>query len=260
MLRKAGLTKNLFFEIKEKVIEETFEGPGAIKKKKRVTKVYGLDSTKSVRDLLMEILRERMENHKDKFVTKRLYEEFIGLEVKRNGKIEHSANTHDDLTFSYLMALYVWYEGKNLKENFGIEKASIKTDEDVDDIVFEPGVETVEIYEETERLQNELLSDATDSKSPMDKYDELKSQMGILYGQWMEQEEAKEKEALKQAFRDERFLKAYAYKYHLTKDDVDLIRSQTKDNELPPEAFIDGSLDKEYSHIQGNLAKYYNKV
>ena len=74
----------------------------------------------------MEILKERMIYHKDKFISPILYDELNGLEVKRNGKIEHSNNTHDDQVFSYLIALYVWYEGKNLMELYGIDKTSIK--------------------------------------------------------------------------------------------------------------------------------------
>jgi hypothetical protein len=30
------------------------------------------------------------------------------------------------------MAMYVWYDGKNLAENFGIRKSTIKTDENID--------------------------------------------------------------------------------------------------------------------------------
>ena len=59
--------------------------------------------------------------------------ELKGLEVKKNGKIDHSVNTHDDQIFSMLMALSVWYYGKNLTETWGIKKASIKTDESLDE-------------------------------------------------------------------------------------------------------------------------------
>ena len=52
------------------------------------------------------------------------------MQVKKNGKVEHSANSHDDSVFSYLMALYVWYDGENLAEKFNIMKNTIKTDED----------------------------------------------------------------------------------------------------------------------------------
>lgn len=262
LLRKAGLTKNLYYENKEKVIEEKFEGPGAIKKTKQLMRVYGLDSTKNVRELLIEILRERMDNHKDKFVTKRLYDEFLGLEVKRNGKIEHSANTHDDLTFSYLMALYVWYEGKNLKEDFGINKQTLKTDNDIDDVVFDVGVETVEIYDEIYQIQQDLLKDNPEDVSPMEKYQAMVKARGITYQEWLASERKKEDEALKEAFKDPNFLKAYAYKYNMSKDAIDQIRNET-DGELNPSAFISiYSLDddKSMSHLSGNLSKFYDKL
>ena len=263
LLKKAGITNNLYYEFKDKIIEERFEGPGAIKRIKQLTKVFGLDSTKGVRELLMEILKERMDNHKDKFVSKRLYDEFLGLEVKRNGKIEHSTNTHDDLTFSYLMALYVWYEGKNLKEAFGINKTVLKTDEDVDDIVFDAAVETVEIYEETIQLQKDLAKDDPSELSPMDKLKEAQRAIGMTYQEWIKAEDAKEKEALETALQDPQFLKAYAYKYNLTKEDVDLIRNQ-QDGKLPDQAFIslysNDTPTNDNSHLSGNLSRFYNQI
>ena len=67
------------------------------------------------------------------------------MEVKKNGKVEHSQNSHDDQVFSYLMALYVWYDGKNLAEKFHIIKNSIRTDEDVEieDGYFDDNLEAV---------------------------------------------------------------------------------------------------------------------
>lgn len=72
-----------------------------------------------------------MDNHKAKFISPIIYNELCTLEVKKNGKIEHSATAHDDQIFSYLMALYVWYEGKDLMERYGLEKGTLYTDEDV---------------------------------------------------------------------------------------------------------------------------------
>jgi len=60
------------------------------------------------------------------------------------------------------MALYVWYEGKNLKENFGITKQGLKTDNDIDDVVFDVGVETVDIYDEIYQVQQDMNKDNPD--------------------------------------------------------------------------------------------------
>lgn len=109
----------------------------------RKVKVYGLDSTKDVRARLIEILQERAMYHKDKFIAPILWDEMRSMEVKKNGKVEHSDKTHDDNVFSYLMALYVWYDGKNLVENFGIRKNTLKTDnnEELEELDFEDAIE-----------------------------------------------------------------------------------------------------------------------
>lgn len=128
-LLKTKIKRNIYYEIKDKVVEERTQGPH-IQKMTRKVKCYGTDETKQTRDLLMEILRDRMTNHKGKFISPIIYEELCTLEVKKNGRIEHSATAHDDQIFSYLMALYVWYEGKDLMERFGLQKGSISTDDD----------------------------------------------------------------------------------------------------------------------------------
>ena len=89
---------------------------------------------------------ERAMYHKDKFIAPILWEEMRSMEVKKSGKVEHSDKTHDDNVFSYLMALYVWYEGKNLVENFGIRKSTLRTDDnqELEENGFEEAIESRE--------------------------------------------------------------------------------------------------------------------
>ena len=160
-LKKMGLQRNLYYEIKDVVVEERQDGVHAYKQKIR-TKVYGLTSTKSIRQLLIDILLERVENHKDKIISPIIYNELLGMEIKRNGKIEHSASTHDDQVFSMLMALYMWYEGVNMGERFGMKKTSIKTDEDIDeqiDYYNDDTVEVVDSFNQDDELNNEIEHD-----------------------------------------------------------------------------------------------------
>ena len=109
-LIKMGIKRNLYYEIKDVVVEERQDGVHAYKQKVR-KKVYGTNSDHRVRQILIDILLERVENHKDKIISPIIYEELLGMEIKRNGKVEHSNSTHDDQVFSMLLALYVWYEG-----------------------------------------------------------------------------------------------------------------------------------------------------
>ena len=160
-LIKMGLKKNLYYEIKDVVVEERQDGVHAYKQKVR-TKVYGLTSTKAVRQLLIDILLERVENHKDKIISPIIYNELLGMEIKRNGKVEHSASTHDDQVFSMLMALYMWYEGVNMGERFGMKKTTIKTDDEIDEQIDYYNDDTVEIvdhFNQEDELSEEIEHD-----------------------------------------------------------------------------------------------------
>ena len=117
MLVKSKIKRNLYFEIKDRVTEERFNGVKVIRKTQK-TKVFGLDETKQTRDLLMEILRDRMDNHKAKFISPIIFNELTTLEVKKNGRIEHSANAHDDQIFSYLLALGPEYQREKETEKY----------------------------------------------------------------------------------------------------------------------------------------------
>ena len=153
----SSIKRNLYYEIKDKVIEERFNGT-KISRKTQKTKIYGLDSSKDVRELLMQILRERMEHHKDKFISPIIYAELETLEVKRSGKIEHSSNGHDDQVFSYLMALYIWYEGKDLMERYGIQKSAIKTDADLEEACIGLEEKYEPILSEIDTVDDEIVA------------------------------------------------------------------------------------------------------
>lgn len=144
-LRKTSVKKNLYWEVKDKAIEEAYDGIRVNKVVKKV-KVYGTTSTKSVRARLIEILQERVMYHKDKFIAPILLDEMKAMQVKKNGKVEHSDKSHDDQVFSYLMALYVWYDGHNLIENFGIKKSTIRTDsnEELEELEIDDALEAKE--------------------------------------------------------------------------------------------------------------------
>jgi hypothetical protein len=145
MLKKTSVKSRLYWEIKDRVVEERFDGMKMVKQKQKM-RVYCLYSTPAIRNRLIEILFERMMYHKDKFIAPILHQEMQSMVTKKNGKVEHSDNSHDDQVFSYLMALWVWYDGKNLAENWGIQKNTLKTDSDneIDELTLEDNIESVE--------------------------------------------------------------------------------------------------------------------
>jgi len=212
-LIESKIKKNLYYEIKDRVIEETNDGLRIVRKKQK-TKVYGFDSGKASRELLIEILRERMELHKDKFISPILHRELKGMQVKRSGRVEHSDTSHDDQVFSYLMALYVWYEGKNLKELFHIEKSSIKTDEQIDEVINGLEEKYSSIVEEIEYIDNDLNEEVNKELK------EMKAASGILLSDWKKSEMEKENVMLRMMLQNRAVKESYARQNNCTIDDL----------------------------------------
>jgi len=132
ILLKTPVKKNLYYEIKDRVDEEQFDGI-TVRKRPRKCRVYGSTSTHQKRNELIELLHQRVQHHRDKFATRELYDELCTMVVKPNGKTEHADDAHDDLIFSYLWALYVFYHGEDLATRFHLMKTEIYTDDHYDE-------------------------------------------------------------------------------------------------------------------------------
>lgn len=257
-LLTTSIKKNLFFTIKDKVIEERVMGAQVVKKTQKM-KVYGSDSTHQEREALMEILRDRVEYHKDKIISKTIYDELCGLEVKKNGRIEHSTNTHDDQVFSWLWALYMWYNGGDLVNNWGIHKRVLRTDADLEEAVFD-------IQESKSDLMKDL---ETQSTMTIEQTDDIENQLKfldsapgkLLYHQWLQQMKAADDAAMQKILQTKQGREAYERQYHTKLPDNENITT-----EIPLDIFNSFNTDEEYnlndqSKVdQGNLSSLWAKV
>lgn len=247
-LVNSSIKRNLYFEIKDKVIEERQQNDHIYKAKKRM-KVYGLDSSKKIRELLMEILRERMEYHKDKFVSPIILEELKGLEVKKNGKIDHSVNTHDDSIFSLLMALYVWYYGKNLTENFGIRKGVIKTDESLDEEIKDWTTATEFVGD---IIEDFYVDEDKSVKGEVNKFiKESKQAIGKTYAEFENERAMKEKEILDRYLSTRVGREAYARTYNMDLKDLEERYGNGTVYNIPPSVFASFYDTEEVDNLRG---------
>ena len=259
-LVKTSVKKNLYWEIKERIIEESFNGVRSVKHPQKV-RVYGLDSNREVRARLIEILFDRVAFHKDKFVAPILHAEMQSMETKKNGKVEHSSNSHDDQVFSYLMALYVWYDGKNLAENFHIMKNTIKTDQDQD-------IEELDIEDSLEsNTKVEIDNLAIDPES----------EIGVDL-QWVIENS---KLITSRDLQDNQHFEIVQMRDQILSTNKDARRSYCDQNgldpsmysdntnvtfvNLPDTVFMDTDFDPEddenhYSVLQGNLSSYWDQL
>ena len=247
-LLQTSIKKNLFYTIKDKVVEERVTG-ATIHRRTQKTKVYGSDSTKTERDALIEILRNRVEYHKDKIISPTIYEELCGLEVKKNGKVEHSSNTHDDQIFSWLWALYIYYCGGDLMNNWGITKRELRTDADLEEAV-------VDIHEDQSQVVQDL--DITDHEEINEQLEAMKDMPGKQsYEEWMQSELKKDEECLNRILSNKAVQKTLSDRYHAI-----VPQANQSVQTIPTEVFLNFNVDEEdlmnrdTVHV-GNLSKYW---
>lgn len=217
-LMKSRIKNNLYYEVKERVIEEQLGGGKRLGKKKQWTKVYGLDNTKLVREQLMDLLTERVENHYDKFISPIISEELKNLEVKKTGKIDHSANSHDDSVFSYLLSLYPLYYGKNVRENWNIKIPTLTTAQEDAEEIFQDfeATEGVNISSDLEFVDNDMVNDQLKQLNNKSK----------LYQEFIDQQHNDNQEALKELLQTKLGRQAYAEKWNIPLESLEDQNSQ----------------------------------
>lgn len=251
---KTSVKRNLYYEIKEKVVEESFDGY-RVNHNKRFVKVFGLDSTKAVRAKLIELLMERSRMHRDKFVAQIIYDEMAKMVVKSSGKVEHSDKSHDDQVFSMLMALYVWYFGHNVMQNFGIQKNVIQSDdmEDIEDMEGGIANETMETID-VDSADESVLADI---QSQMEYITQAsRFQLSSDFNKKLYDQEQRELDLA--ISTDPLFRKTYNEQYY--NDANDTYRPLTK---LPDELFTMDDDEYEQSRqeaLHGNLYNTFDRL
>lgn len=129
-LRQTEVRANLYFDDSKDLfnIDDKLDPQGFLKREAARRKLYGVWTGSKSRDIMLAILEAHVKEYKDKFVTENIINDLLSLVRKKNGKIEHAPGFHDDSLFSYLIALYVYYHGKNL-HRFGFVRGQLPDDE-----------------------------------------------------------------------------------------------------------------------------------
>lgn len=254
-LMKSKIKRNLYYEIKERTIEEQLGGGLRVGKKKNWTRVFGIDNSKLVREQLMDLLEDRVENHYDKFISPITLHELSNLEYTKSGKIDHSANTHDDNIFSYLLALYPLYYGKNVTENWNIKIPTLTTAQDdaqelVNDLEATEGVD----------ISQELNSDTDIIREQLEQLNSVKV---MQYQEFLKQQQIENDKCTEQLLNTALGRKAYATTYNIPEEELenpnkqvdllDTINNFYEANELD----LDGDIDMS-PHFQSVFSNHKN--
>ena len=131
-LRDTSVGRCLYKERKKRDIDMGVKS--FTKKKSREVIEYGHNVNTQTRAQMMENLENIVHNSPSHLAFPELYDEIRYMELK-NGRIDHSASTHDDCTMAYLGVLWIVRYGKGLK-NKGIYY-TISEGEDDDDLRYD---------------------------------------------------------------------------------------------------------------------------
>jgi len=119
LMKNPEVEPRMYRETKEKLGEKV-KSDGFTVKRKSNTIAYGVDTNTVTRKQMFDMLPEIVETEYDKFISPNLYKDIASLEKKKNGKIEHSSNGHDDSLMAYLIFRWAVYYGTCFKNMFGI--------------------------------------------------------------------------------------------------------------------------------------------
>ena len=212
---------------------------------------------------MIEILFDRVQYHKDKFIARILHDEMATMVQKPSGKIEHNPDAHDDQIFSYLHALRPLYDNAAfLSREFGVHKFSIKTDDDVEVIdgdidAAEGGYEFIDVNQEDDDTPDSEYSKTKEYIAEASKYKTAQEFNKIQY--------QIDDDITATLISSDRVAKAaYDKKYHTNTNDQ--IKTTVK---LPDSIFMqndyDGSYDDENYGLygqtdNGNLSEIFNRL
>lgn len=102
------------YKERKKKTKEYGANPITSRKRKVDDIVYGFETTGQTRPQMTEMLESLVHNSPNHLGYNELYEEIRFLELK-NGRIDHSAATHDDVVMAYLGGLWIVRYGTGLK-------------------------------------------------------------------------------------------------------------------------------------------------
>ena len=102
------------------VVDSKLDSKGFLMHEARRRKAHGVWTGPKSRETMMGIMEQIVLERKELLTGKNVVEDMIKLEIKK-GKIQASANAHDDSVMSWLIAMFVYYYGKNLNR-YGLIK------------------------------------------------------------------------------------------------------------------------------------------
>ena len=161
-LLESPIAGRLYFdkykELAEEKMKDLEKQESILKAQAKLKTYYGVYTEGKSREVMFQILANRIKDHKEEFVGQKVTRDISKL-VQKGGKIQAANGFHDDNIMSYLIAMYVLFYGNNLNV-FGFDPANILATTEKNVGMISPGLsninmdtipDTVESFVEKER-------------------------------------------------------------------------------------------------------------
>ena len=159
-LRDTSISRCIYKERKKKNIDQGIHS--FTKNRKQEVVEYGHNVNPTTRPQMMEMLENIVHYSPAHMAIPELYEEIQHMEL-RNGRIDHSSATHDDVTMAYLGILWVVRFGTGMK-NKGIYYTLAESNEDLEGA----GYDYTDSYNEANKLI--IRRGKEDAKSDLEEW------------------------------------------------------------------------------------------
>lgn len=106
LMKSTSYSQKLFATYKSKKAERAIKSARTRTKGETETLVYGIDTNKTSREMMFELLDNELQNNPEKFTPKQLVKELTTLAYSKAGKIEHLIGCHDDMVMSFNIGNY----------------------------------------------------------------------------------------------------------------------------------------------------------
>lgn len=108
------------------LVRDQLDEKGFLKQQIIRNKYYGIKTTTTSRDMMMNLLVDSVNFRKDLLVTNLLVKDICDLVIK-NGKIQADTGKHDDMVMAWCLCMYVYYYGERL-DRYGFNKDELPED------------------------------------------------------------------------------------------------------------------------------------
>ena len=175
----------------DKLAEEEADGFD-LKLQSSVNKKYGTYLSKKVRDAMIQLLFKMVNESKELLTASYLVDDICKLVKTNTGRIEAAPNAHDDILFSYLHTLYLYFTGDNLNF-FGIDNSEFNSVNDP--LADEEEKVNLDLYTSSKDVTyediaiEEIMKDEERSKFLVSKFDFIDDELYNSFRNSAEREE-----------------------------------------------------------------------